>query len=203
VEWNHTVNGANRMLVVGVAAIQAGAGGDNTAVTYGGVALTKRAEISNITGGGSSVLVGIWTLESPSTGTALIHSSWNNGLNQKFGVSMSLTGATTAIFSTQASLATTNNAPASFSTTIPALTNYLAVDMIGSGSGLLVAGGAGQTVINTSTVAGIGAAGSYELAAAASVTMEWSNLSSRAAWVGLVLSALSGTNLQSRILWME
>jgi hypothetical protein len=68
--WAHTVpSGTDRMLVVSVTIRAYGA---VTALTYGGVSLTKYAEKSYLDGGGDFPRVEVWYLVNPTVGTANI-----------------------------------------------------------------------------------------------------------------------------------
>lgn len=93
ITWNHTVTGANPLLVVGVVLTATTSAPTATGVTYNGVAMTlARADTHNTAS--SIIESSVWLLGNPPTGTNQVSVSFSNGtLPHGAGVSASYTGA--------------------------------------------------------------------------------------------------------------
>jgi len=181
--WSHTVGaGSNRVLVVGVS----NRDGTRTVstVTYGGVALTR---IGLQNGAGTANRVELWRLIAPATGTANIIVTLS-GSTETVAGAVSYTGVDqTTPFGTFASASGTSTAP---SVAVTSASGEVVMDVVaanGDSDGATV--GTGQTQRwNDFTGTGGGdihGAGSTE-PGAASVTMAWTLVASKAWAIGAV-----------------
>jgi hypothetical protein len=193
-------SGTDLMLTVGVSGWSPAAVDTVTGVTYGGVALTRRAQVKN----NGDDFADIWCLVNPTVGTANVVVTCSSGTQIVAGISCwSGVHQTTAPTSATATGDSTATAP---SLTISSATGDLVLDTVAfySSSSGAMSVGAGQTsrwnVDNGS--ANDSGCGSTE-AGAASVTMSWSRGNTNNAFWSIVavnlpqstgVSGISGTS---------
>ena len=120
ISWNHTVGTSVNSILIVSAGFRTTASSlvDTTAVTYGGVSLTKAISFANQTGARTQVRENLWYLLNPASGVSSIHVTYSNSSisfpHGAFGVSYT---GTSGVGNTSASTATSSGPLLAFNIT--------------------------------------------------------------------------------------
>jgi len=179
--WTHTIGGgADRILVVGVAAEDTTTADANvTSVTYNGVALTAVPN-SKITGGGTGIietqLFYALSASLPAAGTYSVVVTFQGAVDGTSSGAVSLAGVRQAAPEAAATKVDTSGADA-ISTSITAATaGDWIVDVVGSGNSGSFTAGSGQTERWDIAASGMtGASSTKALTATGATTLSWTH----------------------------
>lgn len=173
--WNHTCNGANRMLVV---SYQYATSIANTPVaTYAGTTMTLHKQVSV---GSGVIQAGIFAIQNPTTGLNVISISVASGIMRpRIGESISFTSvnSTTPIRSTGG---TTAASSISSATLLGVFSSDMAIDSVVFDVSTAITTGSGQVLTFATSIVdvtyGIAGGQSREAVTSTSVVMTWTQV---------------------------